>query len=401
MAALGPAGEVGERFETRAVSALAAAHTVHDTYPGFLGVLLPILIARYDLTLATAGLLASVVTLASLSQPFLGYLIDRGDARRWVAFTLASSATFFGLLTIAPDPISAFVLLALGGLSVSAFHPAAGSLVTRLAAAQWGKATSIFMAGGPLGSAIGPVAIATVIGIAGVSGAWIAAIPGLVFAAVLAVGLRRMGGRIVREPPGDIRVAFRRHRGVLLVLVFAVVFQAAGIVGFVTFYATLATDRGQSLVEAGFGLALFQAGGAGGSLLGGWLSDRLGRRRVLLASSLLGVPTLILATLAGAHPIHLPLLALAGALLMSSGSVQMVTIQELLPENRSLAAGVMFFVGIGAASLASIAVGILGDVLGLQQAVLLGAAAGLLAVPFILLLPGRSGRPPMARAARP
>jgi FSR family fosmidomycin resistance protein-like MFS transporter len=210
-----------------------------------------------------------------------------------------------------------------------------------------------------------------------------------------------MGGRIVREPPGDIRAAFGRHRRVLLVLVFAVVFQAAGIVGFVTFHPTVATDRGQSLVEAGFGLALFQAGGAGGSLLGGWLSDRIGRRGVLLASSVLGVPTLIAAILAGAHPVHLPLLALAGALLMASGSVQMVTIQELLPENRSLAAGVMFFVGIGAASLASIAVGVLGDALGLEQAVLLGAAAGLLAVPFILLLPDGRRRQQRASGATP
>lgn len=377
------------RFETRAVTAVAIAHMVHDAYPGFLGVLLPILIARFDLSLAAAGLLASVVTLASLSQPVLGYVIDRGEARRWVAATLAASAAFFSLVTIAPDPLTIFVLLALGGLSVSAFHPAAGALVTRMAAAQWGKATSIFMAGGPLGSALGPVAIAAVIGVVGIGGAWIAIVPGLVFAAVLTVGLRRMAGRIVREPPGDIRTAVRRHGRALAILVLAVVFQSGGMVGFITFYPTLATGRGQSLVEAGLGLALFQAGGAGGSLLGGWLSDRFGRRVVLLVSTLVGVPTLLGALLVGVNPVHLPLLALAGALLMSSGSVQMVMIQELLPENRSLAAGVMFFVGIGAASLASIAVGILGDVVGLEQAVLLGTGAGLLATPFILLLPDR------------
>lgn len=379
----------GARFETRAVTAVAIAHTVHDAYPGFLGVLLPILIARFDLSLAAAGLLASVVTLASLSQPALGYVIDRGEARRWVAGTLAASAVLFSLVTIAPDPLTAFVLLALGGLSVSAFHPAAGALVTRMAAAQWGKATSIFMAGGPLGSALGPVAIAAVIGAVGVEGAWIAVAPGLLFATVLTVGLGRMAGRIVREPPGDIRDAVRRHGRVLAILVLAVVFQAAGVVGFITFYPTLATDRGQSLVEAGLGLALLQAGGAAGSLVGGWLSDRFGRRLVLLVSTLAGVPTLLAALLVGVSPLHLPLLLLAGALLMSSGSVQMVMIQELLPENRSLAAGVMFFVGIGAASLASIAVGILGDVVGLERAVLLGTGAGLLATPFIMLLPER------------
>jgi FSR family fosmidomycin resistance protein-like MFS transporter len=87
-----------------------------------------------------------------------------------------------------------------------------------------------------------------------------------------------------------------------------------------------------------------------------------------------------------ANPIHLPILALAGALQMSAGPVQLVIIQELLPENRSLAAGVMFFLGVGAASLAGIGVGVLGDIIGLQQALFIGTGAAVLSAPFVLML---------------
>jgi FSR family fosmidomycin resistance protein-like MFS transporter len=321
----------------------------------------------------------------------MGYAIDRGESRTWLVATLLASAVLFSLLALAPTPAVAFGLLLLGGLSVSAFHPAAGSLVTRMAAAQWGRATSLFMAGGPLGSAIGPVAIAALFTVAGVEAAWLAAVPGLLLAGVVHVGLRRMAGRIVRQPPGPIGPALRRHARILLVLVCAVIFQASGIVGFVTFWPTVATDRGQSLVEAGFGLALFQAGGAVGALVGGSLSDRVDRRLVLLVAPLLGVPLLLLAMLAGSSPIHLPMLALAGALQMSAGPVQLVIIQELLPENRSLAAGLMFFLGVGAASLAGIAVGVLGDIIGLERALLIGTGAAVLSALFVpLLRPRRS-----------
>jgi len=381
------------RFETGTIVALGLAHCVHDVYPAFLGVLLPTLIARFGLSLTVAGLLASVLTLSSVTQPLLGYLVDRADPRRWVVLGTATTAVLMSLVGVAPTALVAFLLLLAAGLSLSAFHPAAGALVTQIAASQWGKATSLFMTGGAAGAAIGPLFIAAVVSGVGIDRSWLAAIPGLAYAVILFWGLHRSAGRIIRHPPGPIRAALRRQWRPIAILAFAVVFQATGVVGFVTFYPTYAVRSGQTLVDAGVAITLFQAGGALGSLGGGWLSDRVGRRAILLISPLLGVPTLLSAVLIGSAPIQFPLLVLGGVFMLSAGPVQLVLVQELLPENRSTAAGMMFFLAIGAASLASIAVGALGDLIGLERALVAGIVTGILALPFVLLLPRRR-RPP-------
>ena len=383
------APESRPRFETGTILALGIAHCVHDIYPSFLGVLLPTLIARFGLSLTVAGLLASVLNLTSVTQPLMGYVIDRADPRRWIVIATAATAVLMSLLGIAPSVLVAFLLLLGAGLTVAAFHPAAGALVTQIAAGQWGKATSLFMTGGAAGAAIGPLFIAAVVSGVGIDRVWLAAIPGLVYAAILFWGLRRSAGRIVRQPPGPIGAALRRQWRPIAILALAVTFQATGVVGFVTFYPTYVVRSGQSLVDAGIAITLFQVGGAIGSLSGGWLSDRVGRRSILMISPLLGVPTLLAAVVIGVSPVQFPLLVLGGAFMMSAGPVQLVFIQELLPENRSTAAGMMFFLTIGAASLSTIAVGAAGDLIGLERAVLAGIATGILALPFVWLLPRR------------
>lgn len=381
------AGGPHATFHAGAVFSLAAAHFVHDTYPGFLGVLLPILIDRFGLSLAMAGLIASVMSLSSVTQPALGYIIDRTDARRWVIVTPAATAVFMSLLGVAPSPEVALILLLGAGLSIAAFHPAAGSLVTQLAEGQWGKATSWFMTGGPLGSAIGPLYIAAVVQVGTVGLSWVAAVPGVVYSAVLALVLGRVGSRITFRPPAPIRAALGRQRRPIALLGLSVVLQSLAMVGFVTFYPTFAVASGQGLLDAGVAITLYQGGGALGALASGWLSDRFGRRTMLLVSQVGGIPSLLGAVALGASVLHFPLLALGGAFLVGAAPVQLVLMQELLPENRSTAAGMMFFLSIGASSLASVFVGLLGDVVGLEQALILGVVGGAAALPFLLVLP--------------
>jgi len=376
-------------FHAGTVLGLTLAHIVNDTYPAFLGILLPLLIARFDLSLGFAGLLASVLTLSSLGQPLFGYIVDKSDARLWVVVTPATSAICMGLLAIAPSPFVAFVLLLGGGLSLAAFHPAASALVTQVTRGEWGTATSWFMTGGPIGAALGPLVIAALISAVGIQMSWVALVPGVLFSVVLHLGLRRVAGRIVRQPPGAIRPALRRQLRSIVLLSVAVGVQAMAAVGFSTFYPTYATSIGMDLAVAGISMAVYQAGGVVGVLGGGWLSDRFGRRASLLVSPLVGVPVMFVVVLSGSALFAFPLLFAGGAFLMGASPVQLVLMQELLPENRSLAAGLMFFLSIGAASVATIVVGFLGDLLGLQRALLIAIVGSLLSVPFVFLLPRR------------
>ena len=143
-----------------------------------------------------------------------------------------------------------------------------------------------------------------------------------------------------------------------------------------------------SLVEAGAGYALLELAGAAGALAGGTLSDRLGRRRTLIASHMITVP-FFYALVAGPEMALLPLLALTGFLVFSGTPIVLAIVQELLPEARSTASGLYFSLNYLSTGLAAVLFGALADVLGIQSAFLLLAFAPLLAVPFGLWLPAR------------
>jgi predicted MFS family arabinose efflux permease len=108
---------------------------------------------------------------------------------------------------------------------------------------------------------------------------------------------------------------------------------------------------------------------------------------MLALSCGVGAPLLMLALAIPIGPAMLLMLALAGVALLSAGPVQLVLMQELLPDNRGAAVGLAIFAITMASALGTVVVGALGDVIGLQSALILSAGAALLALPFIALLP--------------
>ena len=127
-----PAAERGPtKFDTPTVVTVSFGHLVHDTYPAFLGPLMPLLIPKLGLSLGAAGVLVSVLRWSALIQPFLGYWADRTDPRYWVILAPTVTALGMSLLGIAPSYLAVVVLLVLAGLSHAAFHPSAAALATR------------------------------------------------------------------------------------------------------------------------------------------------------------------------------------------------------------------------------------------------------------------------------
>ncbi len=109
-------------FHTGKVSAVAAAHGVHDTYQAFLPPLLPLLIEKFSLIKTEAGLLSVLMTAPSLLQPFIGYLADRRSLRIFVILTPTITALAMSLLGIAPYYGLAAMLLVIAGLSSASLH---------------------------------------------------------------------------------------------------------------------------------------------------------------------------------------------------------------------------------------------------------------------------------------
>jgi FSR family fosmidomycin resistance protein-like MFS transporter len=383
-----------EPFDSSTVRWMGAAHFVHDVYPAFVGVLLPVLIVRFDLSLAAAGLVASAIRWTSLLQPIAGHVTDHTDARRFIVLGSVVTAISVSLVIVAPSVLVVIALLLVAGVSHSLFHPAAASIVTRIAGERRGMGLSIFMTGGELGRTIGPLYIAAVLTTVSSTWAWLAAaLPGLFMAGVIARRIRLLNAARVVRPPARLRSALGERRGAIIALGFAVSMRSVGNTALLVFLPTLLVGQGQDLLYAGAAIAAYELGGAAGALLGGSVSDRWGRRSVLAMSLAIGVPLTALALFVPTGLAQLLALAAAGGALLSGMPVQLAVMHELLPDNLGMATGLVYFTGTVGAILSLVVLGGAADVVGLPTAIAVGLGVALGGLVAVMCLPRGTATP--------
>ncbi len=370
-----------EERSHRATWPLALGHGLNDSYGAFLSALLPLLISRFGISLAAAGLLSSFrASVASFGQLPLGVLADRAGARWLVILGPALTCAAMSLLGILPTYWAVAAALIAAGIGTAAFHPAGASLVSG-GDGQRGIAMALFSAGGTLGAALGPLLIAGVAGNLGLSFTPLLLVPA---GAVVALLVRAMPPE--RRPERKERLRLRDHRnaGQLARLWSIGVLREFVSASYATFLAVLWTQRGATLTVASLALTVYALSGAVGDLVGGRLSDRFGRKRVILGSVGGAIPLFYLFLLTDGA-LSFVFLALAGAVLIASIPVSVVFGQELVPEQRGLVSGVLMGFAWGVGALLMGLVGYFGDRLGLEVA--LGLLTVLL-VPATLLAAG-------------
>jgi len=388
-AASAPARE----FHTGRIALIATAHFVHDTYPAFLAPLLPLLRAKHGLSHTLAGTLATYLRSSALVQPFIGYFADRTNVRLFVILAPAGSAIFMSLLGAAPSYLALAPLLVLAGLSHAAFHAPAPAMVTRVSGGSWGKGMGMFMVGGDLGRAAGPLCIVGAVSLFGLPGSAIAAVPGIVFSVVLSRLLAPVSRDALTVEGMSLREAVA-GRGRVLACFFGFMATRALAFGTLTvFLPSYLVQRGATITAAGFWVAGLEAAGALGALAGGTLSDRLGRRRTILGTQL-ALVALLFGFVHTTGPASFLLMLAMGACIFAVSPVALAIIQEIMPEARSTASGLYFSVNYMASGLIAILFGAVSDALGIGDAFRLLTFAPLVPFPFILRLPEtrRGGR---------
>jgi FSR family fosmidomycin resistance protein-like MFS transporter len=175
--------------------------------------------------------------------------------------------------------------------------------------------------------------------------------------------------------------------GPLLIPLIGIIVARSFIVSALTTYLpTFLAEEGAELWLAGIALSAVEAAGMVGALLGGSLSDRLGRRIILFASMLIP-PLLMFAFLTVGEGWYFPLLLAMGLTALSVTPVLMALVQEGSPENRALANGVYMALSFLIRSGVVVIVGVMGDRWGMRQSFLACALITLLGLPFLLLLP--------------
>ncbi len=365
---------------------VTAGHFLNDFHMAWLSPLLPLLVPRFHLTLALAGLLATILTTSSaLSQPFFGLAADRLHRSVLVAAGPVLTVVGMTLTGILPSYNVLIVALLCAGIGTATFHPQGAASAGFHSGDRKAMGLAVFVAGGELAYSLGPVYIAAVVQWRGLSATALAGLPGIVAVLILAVLVwqwptARPAGR------GTLGQALLTQRRMLFWLWLYVVMRSIISLSFMTFLPLLLRQRGLSLVMGGTAVFLLGGIGAAGGFTGAMLAEWLGRRAVLALSVLLSAP-LLAVYLFVPTGWGLLLLPVAGILLYTSAPVTVTMAQEGLPQHASLASSIVMGLAWGIAGLMLTAVGAVADAIGLREALLWSLGLGVLALGAVALLP--------------
>lgn len=354
------------------LAAISVSHLLNDTVQSLIPAVYPVLKESFHLDFSQIGLIALVFNLtASLLQPAVGAFTDRRPLT--YALPIGMGFTLIGLLLLSRMDAFGLVLLSVCciGIGSSIFHPESSRVASMASGGRRGLAQSIFQLGGNAGSAGGPLLAALVVARHGRSSiAWFSLLPFLGILILIQVGkwkrnhdaLRRArlaakgatGTTAPARPGFKVWVPF----AILMILIFSKYFYVAGLSSYFTFYLI---DRFDVTVKtAQLFLAIFLVSSAAGTLLGGPLGDKIGRKYVIWGSILGVAPfSLILphANLLWTGILLVPI----GLILASAFSAILVYAHDLMPGKVGTVSGLFFGFAFGMGGLGSALLGILAD----------------------------------------
>ncbi len=349
--------------------AISLAHLLNDMIQSVVPAIYPMLKENYALTFGQIGLITLVYQMtSSIFQPFVGLYADRHPRPYSLAFGMC--LTLAGLLTLAVSWNYGLILIAVGiiGCGSSIFHPESSRVAQMASGGRKSLAQSIFQVGGNGGSAIGPL-LAAIIVIPHGQGAvgWFAVAAFVAFAVLAGVGRWYSRTLVQRRREGSEHVAIaapfpanvvRRAMTILVVMIFSRYFFISSMTSYFTFF--LIDKFGVSVQQSQICLFAFLAALAIGTLAGGFLGDRYGRKYVILFS------------IFGAAPFALALPYLnfgwtvvfsvvIGLVIASAFSAILVYATDLKPDKVGMVSGVFFGLMFGLGGIASAFFGWLAD----------------------------------------
>ncbi|MCL1586900.1 MAG: MFS transporter [Actinomycetia bacterium] len=370
-------------FQTADVVTIAGGHAVHDTYTAFLPPLLPHFVEKFGLTNAKAGALAAFLQLPSLLQPFIGHLADRTTLRWIVILGPGVTGTAMSFLGWAPTYATLAMLLIVAGFSVASFHATAPVAVGYLSGNRLGRGMGFWMVGGEIGRTIGPLVVVSALAVMSIRSMASLSLVAIATSIFLFIRLRDVPLR-TRDDGEQIpwRPAVRAMSGLMVLLGTLVALRSMMVMATTLFLPIYLTDNATSLWVAGIALSIVEAAGIAGAFAGGWISDHVGRRAVLVFGQI-AAPLALLAFLGTDGWIRVAILPLIGFSLLAVPPVLMAVVQESFPQSRALANGLYLSMNFLIRSVAAIAYGAFADSHGLTTAMYVAAAAMFVGLPLI------------------
>lgn len=351
--------------------ALSFSHLLNDTIQSLIPAIYPIVKGSFRLSFSQVGLITLVFQLSSsLLQPVVGIVTDRRPYPYALPVGMGFSLCGLVLLALAPSYAWVLVAVAFVGVGSSVFHPEASRMAYTASGNRRGFAQSLFQVGGNAGSAMGPLLAAMLIAPFGrINVLWFS------LAALTAIFILYRIGKWYK--PKSIRNYLQRKNrttvtvkrsfprktvilsiSILLVLIFSKYFYFASLSSYYTFYLM---DKFQvSVQQSQVLLFVFLFAVAAGTMIGGPLGDRIGRKYVIWLS-ILGASPFTLALPYANLFWTIVLTFIIGMIIASAFSAILVYAQELLPGNVGMVSGLFFGFAFGMGGIGSALLGRLAD----------------------------------------
>jgi MFS transporter, FSR family, fosmidomycin resistance protein len=350
--------------------AISFSHLLNDTIQSLIPAIYPIIKDKYELSFSQIGFITLTFQMAaSLLQPFVGMYTDRKPQPYSLAMGMGFTLCGLIVLSMSHHYYLILISVALVGIGSSIFHPESSRMAHAAAGIKRGLAQSIFQLGGNMGSSIGPLLAAWIIVPHGqFSIVWFSLI-----ALVAIFVLRKVGGwykgYLIRRSSAGMGSGYSAHPTfsrrrvigsvvILLVLIFSKYFYLASLTSYFTFY--LINKFHVSIQASQIYLFIFLFSVAAGTLIGGPLGDRFGRKYVIWFSILGAAPFSLMlpyANLFWTGVLVVPI----GIILASAFSAILVYAQELIPGKLGLVSGLFFGFAFGMGGIGSALLGSLAD----------------------------------------
>jgi FSR family fosmidomycin resistance protein-like MFS transporter len=348
--------------------AVSFCHLLNDMLQALLPAIYPTLKTAYHLSFAQVGLVTLTFQLtASLLQPAVGLYSDRKP----MPFSLPSGMIFTltGLLVLSVAHSYEVILLsaAMIGVGSSVFHPEASRVARLASGGRYGLAQSMFQVGGNIGSALGPLTAAYIVLALGQrSIAWYSLVALTAIVILWNVGVWYKHHGLVRAkaahaavvPTGLSNARVVASVFILLLLIFSKYFYLASLTNYYTFY--LIHQFHVSVQSAQIHLFVFLISVALGTMIGGPMGDKIGRKRVIWISILGALPVTLIVPYANLFWTGV-LTFVVGLIISSAFSAIIVYAQELMPGKVGMVSGLFFGFAFGMGGLGAAALGALAD----------------------------------------
>lgn len=371
------------QFQFRKVVTLSVGHFFHDVFSSFLAPILPLLIEKFSISYAAAGLLSLVQRLPSLSNPFVGMIAEQGWFRYMVILSPGLTALAMSMLGVVPWYGLAVLLMLLAGISSTFFHVPGPVMVRKVSGDRVGKGMSYFMVGGELARTAGPMVVLAAVTTWGVQGT-IRLLPlGLLASGILFWHLKDVeSAEKVSVKQMTYSQTTKDMLPFFMIVGGFIFFRAFAKVSLTLFLPTFLSHQGRSLWYAGGALSLVQLAGAIGTFFAGSLSDRFGRKHVLWILAV-STPVFMLAFLWSGGFIRFIFLVGVGLAIFSSGPVTLALVQDQKTDYPAFLNGIYMTLNFSLSSLMALLVGGMSDWMGLEKTYLICALLSCLAIPFI------------------